>query len=256
MKFLKNKKTRFVALLSTLVATLSAALIISTVSWFCSTVTLQPEDQIPSSILSSYFDKNDLPDNFDETAPNHEHGSAANPYVITRPVHYYNLVRLHELGTYGFNENTYFQFGKQFGKPNNESDPEAETYPFLFYKYSDSGVYDNSGYTPYLNMQYYSGSLALAPIGSARHPFVSHIIGNNLTVTNLYINGGGYSDIGIFGYISSNGNTGPTINNLYFRSVYIDAANGSAVAPGSIDHVMHDTHLLAKNKRIQLSCSH
>lgn len=238
MKLFKSKKTRLIALISVNLAVLGTALVLSTVSWFASAVTMELEEKIPSSILSSYFDRNELPSDFDETLPNHQHGSALNPYVITRPVHYYNLVRLHELGTYGFDENTYFQFGKQFGKPADVDDPNCETYPFQFYSYSDGGVLE-SGYTTHLNMKYYSGSMALAPIGSARHPFEGHINGNNLTVSQLHINGGGYSDIGIFGYVDQHA----VINNLYFDSPYIDAANASAVAPSSLGHATHESHV-------------
>ena len=229
MKLFKNKKTRLIAILSANVAVLSAALIVSTVSWFSSMEPIEPKDDIPSAILTAYFDKIDLPDGFDETQ--NPHGTVLNPYVITRPVHYYNLVRLHELGSYGFSSETYFQFGKTF------EDADDPTAP-LFYTYSDSGVLQD-GYTPYLNMEYYSGSLALPPIGSGRHPFEGHIIGNDLTVSNLHIAGAGCADVGIFGY------TGATayINNLYFDSPSIDAGAASALAAGSNNHASHNTHV-------------
>ena len=228
MKLFKSKKTRLIALLSTNIAVLSTALIVSTISWYSSRSSVIPTTEIPSSILTAYFDKNDLPEGFDETE--NPHGSVLNPYVITRPVHYYNLVRLHELGTYGFTSETYFQFGKVF-----EDGPQDTP---LFYEYSDNGVIGN-GYTSYLNMEYYSDSLALPPLGSGRHPFECHIIGNDLTVSNLHIAGAGCSDIGIFGY------TGATayINNLYFDSPSIDAGAASAIAAGSNNHASHNTHV-------------
>ena len=236
-KVFKNKKTRLLAILSINIATLSAAVVISTLSWFKQDVSIGPVDNVPGSILTSYFDKNDLPEGFDENV--YPHGSSANPYVITRPVHYYNLVRLQELGTYGFGPETYFQFGKQFGKPRNVDDPDGTTYPFKFYSYSDNGVFLEGSYTPYLNMKYYKDSNALAPIGSARRPFEGHIMGNFLTVQNLYVNGGGFSDIGIFGYVGQTA----YIQNLYFDDVHIDAAKASAIAPGSIGHVAHSSHV-------------
>ena len=241
MKFLgkifKNKKTRLLAILSINIATLSAALILSTLSWFKQDVSIGPVDNVPGSILTSYFDKNNLPSDFNETV--YPHGSAANPYVITRPVHYYNLVRLQELGNYGFGPETYFQFGKQFNKPGNVSDPDGTTYPFQFYSYSDSGMYLDGSYTSYLNMKYYRDSNALSPIGSARHPFEGHINGNFLTVQNLYVKGAGFSDIGIFGYVGQTA----YIENLYFDGVDIDAAGASAIAPGSLGHVAHYSHV-------------
>ena len=228
LKIFKSKKARLITLLSTVVATLSAALVISTVSWFSAMESIQPDDEIEGAILTSYFDHID--GEFDESV--YPHGCAANPYVITRPVHFYNLVRLQEGGEYGFDNNTYFQFGKT------NIDGTGNTEP-LFYEYNNDGVIQEGEYTPYLNMTYYSGVNALAPIGSARHPFESHIIGNKLTVQNLNINGSGLSDIGIFGYVASNA----VINDLYFQSPRINANNAYAAAPGSIGHASHATHV-------------
>ena len=236
LKIFRSKKARLITLLSTVIATLSAALIISTVSWFSAMETIEPETNIPSSILTSYFDRRD--GEIDESV--YPHGSANNPYVITRPVHYYNLVRLHEGGEYGFDNNTYFEFGKQFGKPSSVPHGQQTTeYPYLFYDYNDNGVIQEGEYTPYLNMEYYSGSLALAPIGSARHPFEGHIIGHNLTVQNLHIDGSGYSDVGIFGYVASNA----VVNELYFDSPSINAGGAVGDAPGSIGHAAHRSHV-------------
>ena len=240
-KLFKDKKTRLVALLSTNIAVLCAAVVFSTVAWFVQDVSIGPVENMPSKILTGYFDKNNLPDDFDEET--YPHGCSANPYVITRPIHYYNLVRLQELGTYGFSDTTFFQFGKQFNKPGNVSDPNGETYPYQFYKYNDSGAevgtQANPQYDNYLNMNYYKDSNALSPIGSARYPFEGTIIGNDLTVKNLYIKGAGYSDIGIFGYTSQTS----YVHNLYFDNIHIDASNASAIAPGSVGHAAHSTHV-------------
>ena len=231
IKIFKNTKTKLVALLSTIIALLCAALTISTISWFSRSIAIKPND-LHGAILTAYFDKIDLPEGFDETVEGHQHGSAANPYVITRPVHYYNLVRLQELGTYGFDQNTFFQFGKT------NIDGSGNTTP-LFYQYNDNGVIEEGEYTPYLNMEFYKDTNALAPIGSARHPFEGTINGNNLTVKNLHINGAGYSDIGIFGYVAQSA----YIQQLYFDSPSIDAAHSSAIAPGSLNHATHPTHV-------------
>ncbi len=231
LNFLRNKKTRLIAILSANIAVLCAALTVSTISWFSRSFTIEPDD-LHGAILTAYFDKNDLPEGFDETVPGQEHGTAANPYVITRPVHYYNLVRLQELGTYGFSQDTYFQFGKTNLEGSGNTTP-------LFYSYTDAGVIEDEVYTPYLNMEFYKDANALAPIGSARHPFEGHIYGNNLTVKNLHINGAGYSDIGIFGYVAQSA----YIQELYFDSPYIDAAHSIPTAPGSINHAAHNTHV-------------
>ena len=243
-KIFKNKKTRLLALLSTNIAVLCAAVVFSTVAWFVQDVSIGPVENMPSKILTGYFDKNVLPTDFDEEV--YPHGCSANPYVITRPIHYYNLVRLQELGTYGFTSETYFQFGKRFlpsGLTAQQQSAIEENYPYLFYKYNDNGVEMGTQSSPvydnYLNMKYYKDSNALSPIGSARHPFEGTVIGNDLTVKNLYIKGAGYSDIGIFGYTSQTS----YVHNLYFDNIHIDAANADATALGSIGHAAHSTHV-------------
>lgn len=239
-KLFKNKKNRLLAILFINIAVLSAAVVLSTVSWFKYDISIGPVDNMPSYILTGYFDKKVLPTDFNETV--YPHGSANNPYVITKPIHYYNLVRLQELGTYNFDSETHFQFGKRFLPEGLDSQQQSEIendYPYLFYKYNDNGVLQNNEYDTYLNMNYYRGANALSPIGSARRPFEGKIQGNDLTVKNLYIKGAGCSDIGIFGYA----NRESYIQNLYFDNVNIDAGNASAIAPGSVEHAGHDTHV-------------
>ena len=99
---------------------------------------------LDGTILTSYFDHIDNAPTDETTYP---HGSASNPYVITRPVHYYNLVRLQEGGEYGFNKDTYFQFGKT------NIDGTGNTEP-LFYEYNNDGVIQEGEYTPYLNNKF------------------------------------------------------------------------------------------------------
>ena len=119
------------------------AVIVSTVSWY--SVQMQITPDVDSGIILSYFESGD--------------GTQADPYVITRPVHYYNLVRLMEMDYEGFNGNsTYFEFGKDLDS--------SGTYKF--YNYDNYGV-QQSGYSTTLNMGYYAGEKALSPLGSAKH---------------------------------------------------------------------------------------
>ena len=71
LKFLKQNITALG--LSLIVTTLSASLIISTVSWFSSSE--RTNLKINSGVVSSYFEQVADSD-----------GSQANPYVIARPV--------------------------------------------------------------------------------------------------------------------------------------------------------------------------
>ncbi|MDY4818715.1 MAG: hypothetical protein SO206_00440 [Bacilli bacterium] len=202
LKFLKKNITALG--LSLIVTTLSASLIISTVSWFSSSEITNL--RINSGVVSSYFEPVADSD-----------GSQANPYVIARPVQLFNLMHLMQSNrvveqdvngkdVYFYQKDYYFQFGKLVNG----------TYQFV--DYGDDGVIiGENKYSPYLNMKYYSDDGSLIPIGTEDRPFIGHIIGNNLTVKNVKIKGSGYSDVGIFGYVAE----GATIQNLYFDNVTI-----------------------------------
>lgn len=233
MKLFKSKKSRIIALLSTNVAVLSAALIISTISWFRDSMAMMPTTQVPSYVMQKYFDIND-----EEVTANY--GKESNPYVISKPIHLYYLAKLSQDNAFNFDSNTCFQFGKIF---------EGQT-TYQFYNFDNDNKI-GGGYTSYLNMEYYSEGLgkggALPPIGNASHPFVSKIKGHNLTVRNLHIIGKGYNDVGIFGYVGSTGN----INNIYFDTVEIDTK-------GSVEHVNDENphHIVHENPHVGYLAGH
>ena len=205
------KKSKLIPILGINTGLLACALILGCVAWFSVSDKFEPYD-VKSSIITSYFDSRD--------DSNPADGSMENPFVISKPVHYYNLVHLQETDK-AFNVNGdevmfyeagfWFEFGKDF-----DGDGDKE-----FYYYDDAGHYVDNMPTNYLNMNYYYGENALPPLGSPTHPFMSHIIGNNLTVQNLHITGSGCSDIGIFGYVGQ----GATIEKLYFDTVELNIVN-------------------------------
>lgn len=208
-KFLKSKIKLPVIFASLSIMLLGA--MIATVAWFAVTMQIIPD--VDSGIIMSYFESGD--------------GSEADPYVIARPIQYYNLVRLTEVGYDGFNGNsTYFQFGDDL-----DSSGVAK-----FYNYNDSGV-QQSGYSTTLNMNYYSGTKALSPLGSANHPFLGHINGNNLTVSKLHISGEGRADVGVFGYVG----TGARVSDLYFDTVDIDLHKENVSEINGSGHTSHST---------------
>ena len=218
LKFLKNNK--IVTLLITLISLLFIGSIAATTAWFVVSTDITPN--ITSGIILSYFDSLD--------GATGDPGSSTNPYVITRPVHYYNLVRLMETEYEGFDgNNTYFQFGKDLDNSGTNK----------FYTYGDDGKQVNNSYSTTLNMNYYNGTNALSPLGSSSHPFLGNINGNNLTVDKLYITGKGKNDIGIFGYVG----TGASINNLYFDHVDIDLGVTSLSEIGATGHTAHSANL-------------
>lgn len=195
-------------------------------------------------------------------------GTQSDPFVITRPIHYYHMVefyqRLTELRISSANITQYFGTSFiyfQIGA--NDLDNSGE---YKVYKYNSSGdvVLDNNGNQvtdTELNMAYYSGANALMPIGSSEIPFYGVFDGKGLTISNLNIvasevipnpNGQGTitrktADIGVFGYVrydsGSNSNPGTTlVKDVYFKGVNIslvDVDKTSTSSTHSISEVSH-----------------
>ena len=222
-----KKSSRLKTLLISLISILSATLAISTFAWYSELNSAFDPDNVKSSVITQYFDSGT--------------GTQNDPFVITRPIHYYRLVELQESNTFLVNgtpfadAELYFQFGKK------DIDGNASTSDdniYKFYDYDNSGVLQEDSYSSILNMNYYSGSNALPPLGSSEHPFKGHILGHNLTISNLHINGSGYSDIGVFGYVAN----GATISDAYFENPHIDAGGNSSSATSGTGHSSHSTH--------------
>lgn len=198
-------------------------------------------------------------------------GTEKDPFVITRPIHYYHLVEFFQRETefeltdeeqnaivrlFG-TEFLYFQLGS---KDMDKDGVEEQASPMVF-AYDNSGdmILDANGnptYTEVLNMAYYSGDNSLMPIGSSEVPFYGGFIGNNLTIDNLNIIASetviitrkdeqghltyttkqrSTSDIGIFGYVKD----GSGAAYVYFDNVTINLAGTSASANGE-DHTAHE----------------
>jgi len=190
------RKSKLAGLLYIQVMAILTASAVSCVAWF-SSVETKINSNIPSSVLTSYF--------YAGT------GTSSDPYVITRPVHYYNLVNLWENDYSGFDIDggPYFQLGYKFDDTN-----------YQFESFDDNGALIEDTYSTYLNMNYYSGSRVLMPIGSGTNPFTGHLEGYGLTIENLFISGNGRSDIGIFGYVTDEA----SISNVYYEDVVIDCS--------------------------------
>mgnify|MGYP004448808469 CR=1 FL=1 len=222
----KNKKKTLASLLTINVDILFTSLVIGCFAWFSVADEFDPFN-LKSSVVTAYFDSR---------STSGADGTYDNPFVITRPVHYYNLVQL-TLSDKKFDVNGeqkyfweagyYFEFGKDF-----DGDGDKE-----FYDYDDNGIIREGKTTNYLNLEYYRGSRALEPLGNAAKPFLAHIEGNNLTVQNIQINGNGRSDIGIFGYVTG----AASIKNLYFDSVDIDVKQPSLTDSNAFYHLEQDT---------------
>lgn len=198
-----NKKKTFAYLLLSIATSMMVFAGVSFAWFFNTTADIVPNPT--GEVITSYFHCGT--------------GTEEDPYVITRPVHLYNLTRLYE-DLDGFAEaNNHFQLGYDL---DNDGDLEC-------YAYNDNGVYQES-YSDKLNMNYYKN---FVPIGSEEKPFGGVFDGSDLTIDNLNISGEGLSDIGVFGYVTEDA----TIQDLYIDNLDIDVTGAVSDA-----HEAHNTN--------------
>jgi hypothetical protein len=164
-----------------------AILIAQTYMVFSATQKVGGDDdgKLPGSVgLRNYFDSGT--------------GTEVDPFVITRPVHLYNLSRLQSLGA--FPTLKYFRLGK-------EMDSASEGLEF----YTDDSATTT---TKVLDMSGYATKFV--SIGSTATPFFGIFNGSDLTVNNLTVTSDP-EDIGVFGYVAS----GAQITNTRFANLTI-----------------------------------
>lgn len=212
-----SKRNRIIALFTAAVMLLTSVSV--SFAWFAK-LNSADLDENGGSVVTRYFHKGD--------------GTAENPYEITRPVHFYNLVMLYQAnpavkGSDFITASTHFRIGTK----DLDHDGIDELDEFSVFEYDDSGVTNNNT-SQTLNLASYTDGLF--PIGSAEKPFQATLDGENITIKNLKIagstslNGKTYTtpDIGLFGYVSNKGGDTeqtPTIKNLYIDSMTIDLTN-------------------------------
>ena len=192
MKKIKLKALKFILMLALILGTLTT----SVFGWFSSKYNTI-STRITGSIVFEYFHRGK--------------GTQDDPFVITRPIHYYHMVEFFqrttvlkisagESASFG-KEYIYFQIGcplAQLADPTNTNNPVSETDWYVFDYTNAGGVneYNGSGTvvpgtnvlaSKTLNMAYYSGERALMPIGSSQIPFLGLIDGHMLTIDNLHI---------------------------------------------------------------------
>ena len=170
--------------------------------WFISQTTVDLD--FKGSVVTSYFHCGT--------------GEEDDPYVITRPVHLYNLSQLYQLLDDFDTQNYYFQIGYDLDNSGTNK----------VYLYNDNGEYQNGTLTTTLNMNHYTDFI---PIGTVDHPFNVIFDGNLLTINNLHILGNAQSDVGVFGYLGLDAN----VKNCYFDNLTINVYGA-------------DTTLLATNE--------
>ena len=194
-------------IIATLVSTigLSLASLSLSYAWFRAANDRLDIQETKGGVITQYFHCGD--------------GSENDPFVITRPVHLFNMTELYDKLPGFSEENYYFQLGYDL-----DEDGDLE-----FYAYDDSGVYQET-YSDSLNMNYYE---SLRPIGSEENAFGGHFDGSSLTISNLNISGLGVSDIGVFGYVTKDAE----IKDLYLDNLNVDVTDAVADA-----HDSHDTN--------------
>ncbi|MCQ2771680.1 MAG: hypothetical protein MJ238_00165 [Bacilli bacterium] len=169
-------------------------------AWFISQDNIDvPADGLTGSVLQKYFHSGD--------------GSEDDPFTITRPKHYENMVLLH-YNLPGFAEKKYhFSFGADIN-----GDGKIQVYNYSNGKYDPS----NGGVSTVLDC---TGTEVLPPLGSEDLPFNSVISGNNITISSFKISAKKddkfFSDIGIFGYVDEG-----TCSNAYFKNFEIETSYG------------------------------
>ena len=196
------KIRKLIATLLVFLVGLSTAGLVFTFAWLAVATTNLDIGNLNGGVISQYFDSGT--------------GTEQDPYVITRPVHLYNLTELYDKYEGFAEEDNYFRLGKDLDN----------TGELKFYNYDDYGVYQET-YSDSLNMSFYEN---FRPIGSEDKPFGGNFDGSNLTIDNLNISGSGVSDIGVFGYVTSEAK----IKDLYIDNLDIDITDAIANA--------HDIH--------------
>lgn len=192
-------------------------------------------------------------------------GTEANPFVITRPVHYYHLTEFFQRETVLPTSDGDKHFGSdylyfQVGYPLKENDSSL-----YVYDYDNTGTYTGTvsspSYSKTLNMSYFSNENALMPIGTNEVPFFGSFdggaqdnAGNGITISNLNIKTADTvvinntpisrttSDAGVFGYVADQKDAShkTVIANAYFDNLTIDLTGASSSGNSDAAHI--DSH--------------
>lgn len=202
-------KKKLLIILFLLLFMLSGASVVY--GWFISQTTVDLD--FKGSVVTSYFHCGT--------------GEEDDPYVITRPVHLYNLSQLYQLLEDFDTQNYYFQIGYDLDNSGTNK----------VYLYNDNGEYQNGTLTTTLNMNHYTD---FTPIGTVDHPFNGIFDGNLLTINNLHISGDAQSDVGVFGYLGLDAN----VKNCYFDNltINVDRADTTLLATNE-EHTAHDDNV-------------
>ena len=232
------KKTKLkVAFISALTALVGVFSVTASVAWFgkASVINTNEMGGIDGAVLTSYFHCGT--------------GTESDPFVITRPKHWQNLVWLHNNieGFYNANNPSqgldgkgyYFQVGYDL-----DEDGDLEVFD-----YKDDGTpnfeADSPSYSQTLNLTVFSEEgEELIPLGSPQRPFIGELDGSNIKLTGFKVvavdadnDDFQLEDIGIFGYVGPSG----YVHDIYFSDYTINT-NGAKIHDET-DYELHTPHL-------------
>lgn len=117
-------------------------------------------------------------------------GTEELPYIISKPLHFFNLAYLQNSGYFGTQQYYFKVANKTTGNP-------------ITIDFAATGV------LPLFR--------TIKPIGTSQEKFIGIFDGNSSTLANFYVDGTGRQDIGVFGYIGATG----SVTNLFLDSVTI-----------------------------------
>lgn len=220
MKLLKDKKKfkNLIIILLSLCIICFGGVACSSLAWFSSPA-MQGE-KVSGGAITNYFHTGT--------------GTKEDPFVITRPVHYYNLVNLYQKVDDYSDQHFYFQVGYQLDENSEE---------LVVYNCDDDGKVNASvPYSKELNLKCYNGRdekhPTLLPIGTHDKNFLSVFDGKGITLSGFTVSvpeSKNACDIGIFGFIGEGvdvdgngaieGDELATVSNVYFKDVLIDLSN-------------------------------
>ncbi|MCI2069244.1 MAG: hypothetical protein LKJ88_06735 [Bacilli bacterium] len=164
-------------------------------------------------------------------------GTLEDPFVITRPIHLYNLSRLQALGV--FSSQKYFQLG---------STSPIDGTDHFYYSDTASGTAEEKASGTYTRSYLYlpDDYTSLYSIGSTATPFYGIFNGQGYTIDNLRIDSDP-EDIGVFGYIAS----GAQVTSTNFSNLKItDNGYGnflSSFYTAGLEDASSSIHLLKYN---------
>ena len=208
------KKKTFISM--TIFLTISlAALFVSAFAWF-----IMPGNYSPSfsaQVVRSYFDN----------SSGDSAGTEEKPFIITKPVHLYNLSYLQNKGVFS-DKTYYFQLGKK------KSMIDASSTDTGYYVYS-SNLSDETSNTDLtstdIDMTQYNSGI-IQPIGyNPSTSFISVFKGNDISISNLTIQPTEtMNNIGVFGYIGDNSSIENfNLDNLVINTPVITSADSDTV---------------------------